>query len=199
MSRLRRTPANQPGAATLDLLMARDLFLLNDWREFQRFKQFVKSMKILDAQARQWLTDHHEEFAQLAQSDNGMRRILECLAHVAEWPDLDGVGDDRHLSSLELIAKTYSPSLAPVRSAARMPGQLLAMSPDKRFNIFRLMSFVEDSVHGSRSLIRFLADLAAATGDPQVAEACNVLRSGRDLARAFAAVRRYLIAPPPGT
>ena len=74
LTRVVRVPGNQPGAKAIDLLLARDLFMLGDWREFQRFKQFVKSMKILDAQARQWLTDHHIDFAKLALTEPGMRR-----------------------------------------------------------------------------------------------------------------------------
>jgi len=193
LQRVLRANTLTAGKQPVDLLMVRDLFLLGDWREFQRFKQFVKSMRILDAQARNYLAEHHQEFAGLANDRNGIDRILDSLEKIAEWPDLDG--NNSKASSLELVAKTYSKDLAPIRASALLPGLLLKRAPDVRFNLFRLLSFVEDPAGGSQSLIKFLIALGAATKEAETVEGTSEIKSGRDLQRAFAAIRKYLFSP----
>jgi hypothetical protein len=194
LQRSLRQPPHDPKAALVEMLMARELFLLGDWREFQRFKQFVKSMRILDAQSRQWITDNHVRFKDLAQTPEGLERILTSLSAVAEWPDLEGQDANESRTSLELVAKTYSRSLAPVRACALLPTHLLKRQPDERFNIFRLLSFVEDPDGGPMSLVRFIGALGRATGDAKVTAATNGLKSSRDISRAFAALRSFLLA-----
>jgi hypothetical protein len=194
LQRSLRKPSHDPKAGMVEVLMARELFLLGDWREFQRFKQFVKSMRILDAQARQWITDHHAQFGEMAQTADGLERILGCLEAVAEWPDLEGQDSTTSRTSLELIAKTYSRSLAPVRAAKGLPGALLKRAPDARFNIFRLFSFVEDPQGGPMSLVRFLAAMGEASAEPKVVEATHGLKNSRDISRAFAALRTFLLS-----
>lgn len=193
LQRSLRQPPHDPKAGLVEVLMAREFFLLGDWREFQRFRQFVKSQRILDAGARQWITDNHVRFAELARTEEGLGRMLDCLGAVAEWPDLDGQDQAESRSSLELIAKTYSRSLAPVRIAPLLAPELLKRAPDVRFNIFRLFSYVEDP-EGPRTLLRFLADLGKATGDPVVGQATTGLKTSRDISRAFAALRACLLS-----
>ena len=189
-----RQPPHDARAAMVEVLMAREFFMLGDWREFQRFRQFIKSQRILDAQARQWITDNHVKFRELAQTDEGLGRILDSLGAIAEWPDLDGQDQAASRTTLELIAKTYSRSLAPVRSSPLLPAALLKRAPDTRFNIFRLFSFVEDPEGGAMALIRFLKALGTATGDPVVAQLTTTLKTSRDISRAFAALRAALLA-----
>lgn len=200
LQRSLRQPPHDPKAAMVELLMAREFFMLGDWREFQRFRQFVKSQRILDAQARQWITDNHVRFGEMSREPAGIRRVLEGLGAVAEWPDLEGQDQAESRTTLELIAKTYSRSLAPVRASPLLPAALVEMAPDTRFNIFRLFSFVEDPA-GAGSLLRFLRDLGAAVGDPRVAEATASLKTSRDISRALAVLRTALLArkPPPPT
>lgn len=194
LQRSLRQPPHDPHAPMVEVLMAREFFMLGDWREFQRFRQFVKSQRILDAQARQWITDNHNKFKELAQTEDGMGRILDSLGAIAEWPDLDGQDQGQSRTTLELIAKTYSRSLAPVRASPRLPAALIARAPDTRFNVFRLFSFVEDPEGGPMSLIRFLKALGQAVGDPRVAELTGTLRSSRDISRAFSALRSALLS-----
>jgi hypothetical protein len=192
LQRVLRANTLTAGKESVDLLMVRDMFLLGDWREFQRFKHFVKSMRILDAQARSYLAEHHQEFAELANDLEGMERILNSLEKIAEWPDLDG--NASKASSLELVAKTYSKDLTPVRASPLLPGLLLTRAPDVRFNIFRLLSFVEDPAGGTSSLVKFLIALGAATNDRDTVENTAEVKSGRDLQRAFGAIRKYLFS-----
>lgn len=187
---LRQNPLT-PGAPPVDLLMARDLFLLGDWREFQRFKQFVKSMRILDAQARNFLAEHHGEFPTMAEDAVAMEKLLGYLGHIADWPDLDG-GDKS--GTLETVAKTYSKDLAPVRSSPHLAPALLRRDPDLRFNLFRLFSFVEDP-KGAGSLVHFLMATAKATRRDDVIQSCHDMHSSRDLQRGFAALRHALLSP----
>lgn len=194
LQRALRQPPYDPHAPMIELLMAREFFMLGDWREFQRFRQFVKSQRILDAQARQWITDNHIRFRELAQSPAGIERILDALGAIAEWPDLDGQDQGESRSTLETIAKTYSRSLAPVRASPLLAPALLKRAPDVRFNVFRLLSFVEDPEGGPASLLRFLGDLGRAIGDPRLIQATSGLRSSRDISRAFAALRAALLA-----
>lgn len=193
LQRVLRANTLTAGKEPVDLLMVRDMFLLGDWREFQRFKQFVKSMRILDAQARNYLAEHHQEFPGLANDSAGIERILDSLEKIAEWPDLEG--NNSKASSLELVAKTYSKDLAPIRSSALLAGLLLKRAPDVRFNLFRLLSFVEDPAGGTESLIKFLIAIGAATHDPETVESTAQIKSGRDLQRSFAAIRKYLFSP----
>lgn len=192
LQRVLRTNPNSSSREAVDLLMVRELFLLGDWREFQRFKMFIKSMRILDAQSRNWLAENHGEFAAMATDHDGVRRILDHLCAVAEWPDLDGGATKT--TSLEQVAKTYGKDLAPVRASPLLPALLLAHAPDMRFSLFRLLSFVEDPVNGAVSLIRFLAELGKATADPEMIEAVRTPKTGRDLQRAFGAVRKYMLS-----
>jgi hypothetical protein len=192
LQRVLRTNPNSTSREPVDLLMVRELFLLGDWREFQRFKMFVKSMRILDAQSRNWLAEHHGEFAAMSSDSASVARILDHLAAVAEWPDLDG--GTTKANSLEQVAKTYGKDLAPVRSSLLLPELLLGYPPDMRFSLFRLLSFVEDPKGGSESLVRFLGELGKTTGDDEVMEATRQPRNSRDLHRAFAAIRTYLLS-----
>lgn len=194
LQRSLRQPAHDPQAAMVEVLMAREFFMLGDWREFQRFRQFVKSQRILDAQARQWITDNHVRFKDLCKTEEGIGRILDCLGAVAEWPDMDGQDQGESRTTLELIAKTYSRSLAPVRGAPLLPAALLARQPDTRFNVFRLFSFVEDPEKGPMGLIAFLRDLGKATGDARVAGATSSLKTSRDISRAFSVLRTVLLS-----
>ncbi|MBA3939434.1 MAG: hypothetical protein H0X38_18450 [Planctomycetes bacterium] len=190
---LQRTVHRHPATkAPVPLLLARELFLLGDWREFQRFKMFVKSMRILDAQAREWLTNHHQELPELAATDAGLVRVLEHLGQVAEWPDLDGATN--RANALEAVAKTFGKGLSVVRASPTLPKLLLAFAPDVRFNIFRLLSFVEDEKGGSQALIRFLANIAGASGDPELVRATRELKTARDLQEAFGRVRKFLFS-----
>ncbi len=197
LQRSLRQPPHDAHAAMVEVLMAREFFMLGDWREFQRFRQFVKSQRILDAGARQWITDNHVKFKDLAQTEDGIERILDSLGAIAEWPDLDGQDQGESRTTLELIAKTYSRSLAPVRASALLSPALLLRAPDTRFNIFRLFSFVEDPENGPMSLIRFLKALGKATDDPRIVELTGSLKTSRDISRAFAALRSVLLSRKP--
>lgn len=193
LQRSLRQPPHDQKAGLVEVLMAREFFLLGDWREFQRFRQFVKSQRILDAQARQWITDNHVKFKDMCLVPDGIERILDGLGAIAEWPDLEDQDQADNRSTLELVAKTYSRSLAPVRVAPLLAPALLQRAPDVRFSIFRLFSYVEDPA-GTATLLRFIADLGRATGDPVVTAATTGLRSSRDISRAFAALRAALLA-----
>jgi hypothetical protein len=191
LQRVLRPNTIAPQKGPIALLMVRDLFLLGDWREFQRFKQFCKSMRILDAQARNYLAEHHQDFPSLVDDRDGIERILDSLEKIAEWPDLEG--NTSKASSLELVAKTYSKDLAPIRASPLLPALMLKRAPDVRFNLFRLLSFVEDA-NGSQALVKFLVAIAQATKDPETIEGTGEIKSGRDLQRAFAAIRKYLFS-----
>jgi|GEM_PF-3868337 hypothetical protein len=177
----------------VDLLMVRELFMLGEWREFHRFKSFVKSMRIQDAQSRGWLAEHHREFPGMVEDPASVRRILDCLNSCAEWPDLENAVT--HADSLEQLAKTYSKGLAPIRSSPLLPGILLGYAPDQRFRLFRLLSFVEDAQHGAGSLVRFISLLGEATGDQTVKAATQQPRTSRELSRALGSIRQYLLSP----
>jgi hypothetical protein len=81
-----------------------------------------------------------------------------------------------------------------VRASPLLPGLLLTRAPDVRFNIFRLLSFVEDPAGGTSSLVKFLIALGAATNDRDTVENTAEVKSGRDLQRAFGAIRKYLFS-----
>ena len=194
LARSLRPNPHDAQAPQVEVLLARDLFLLGDWREFQRFKQFLKSQRILDAQARQWLSDHRAQLEQLSGIAEGLNRIGECLGNIAEWPELEGSGDQAKLGSLETVAKTFSKELLHVRDAPLFPLLLLCKPPDVRFRIFRIMSFVEDPQHGAAGLVRFLAALARVARDESLLTACNAITGSRELARALQAMRAYLMS-----
>ena len=194
LSRALKANPHDVKAPPVSLLLTRDLFLLGDWREFQRFKQFIKSMRILDAQARQWLTDHHAELEVLSGTAEGLARIIGVLGRIAEWPELEG-GQTTKSTSLEGVAKTFSAGLVHVRDAPLFPLLLLRKEPDVRFSVFRMLSFVEDPGRGAAGLIAFLQSMVRATRDAEVASAAEVVKSSRDLARIFAALRLYLLSP----
>ena len=194
LSRALKANPHDAKAQPISLLLTRDLFLLGDWREFQRFKQFIKSMRILDAQARQWLSDHHAELEVLSGTTEGLARIISVLGRIAEWPELEG-GQTTKSTSLEGVAKTFSAGLVHVRDAPLFPLMLLRKEPDVRFTVFRMMSFVEDPGRGAAGLVAFLQSMVRATRDAEVAAAAEVLKSSRDLARVFAALRLYLLSP----
>jgi hypothetical protein len=186
-------PAAAPGAPPqVKLLMVRELFMLGEWREFRRFKSFVKSMRILDAQSRSWLAEHHREFPAMSDDADAIRRILDCLTSCAEWPDPEDAVS--HADSLELLARTYSAGLAPLRRSAQLPRLLLGYAPDQRFRLFRLFSNVQDAEHGSAALLRFISELGQATGDAAVSAATAQPRSGGELAQALSALRAYLLS-----
>lgn len=191
LQRVVRTDPND-GSSQLNLLLVRDMFLLGDWREFQRFKLFVKSMRILDAQARSYLAEHHQDFPSWVGNTDGIKRILDCLGKIAEWPDLDGHASKA--SSLESVAKAYSKNLAAIRSSSLLPSLLLKRPSDVRFNIFRLLSFVESLTNNSSSLIKFVCELGQSTNEDAVVQVTSVIKNGRDLQRAFAAIRKYLLS-----
>lgn len=182
-------------APAVEVLLIRDFFLLGDWREFQRFKQFIKSQRILDAQARQWLTDHRAELEMLSGKVEGLSRICDCLGRIAEWPELEGSGEQAQAGSLEAVAKTFSKELLFVRDAPLFAPLLLRRPPDARFRVFRIMSFVEDPKHGAAGLIGFLGTLAKFTRDPALITVTTSITGSRELARALAAIRGYLLSP----
>lgn len=201
MSRQLRPNPHHANAPPVSVLTAREIFLMNEWKEFQRFKQFIKSMRIRDAQARQWLTDHHAEIPALLNTEEGCLRVIGVLGAINDWPDPDVREHGPRSSSIELLAKTWSRSLAPLRSAPHFPMMLLRPNPDVRFNVFRLMSFVEDPVQGATGLVRFLHGVGTATCDPELVAQVKELKTSRDLARSFAALRVWLLSgrmPPAG-
>ncbi|MEK7413717.1 MAG: hypothetical protein AAB263_10435 [Planctomycetota bacterium] len=187
----RKSP--QDGAA-VNVLMAREFFVMGDWREFQRFRMFVKSQRILDAQSRQWISENHPRFKELAQTAEGIGRILDSLSAVAEWPDMEGQDQEQARSTLEIIAKAYSSSLAPVRASPLLPSILLRRAPDARFNIFRLFALVEDPEGGARSLVRFLGEMGKATTDPKVVQMTTSMKTSLDIARAFTVLQGFLLS-----
>ena len=184
---------HDPKAPPVVVLLARDLFLLGDWREFQRFKQFIKSCRILDAQARQWLSDHHGDLEQLSAIADGLSKVIAILGRISEWPELEG-GQTTRSGSLEGVAKTFSKDLIHVRDAPLFPTLLLRREPAVRFSVFRLMSFVEDPARGAAGLVAFITALGKATRDPEVIQSIESLKTSRDLARAFAALRKFLLS-----
>ena len=152
-------------------------------------------MRILDAQARQWLHEHHGQFAQLAELPEGVDRILGCLAAISDVPDLDTHQQGARGNALEMLAKTYSASLLPLRHSAHLASRLLRRTPDQRFMVFRLLSFVEDPQGGTGSLVRFLQHLAEAIGRPATVAVGKEVKTSRDLARLFTAIRTDLLSP----
>ncbi|MFM2089642.1 MAG: hypothetical protein RLZZ127_131 [Planctomycetota bacterium] len=185
-----RPNPKDPAGPPVVSLYARECFFLSDWREFQRFKLFLKSMRILDAQARQWLEDHHKEFPALAVAADGIERILTNLSRISELPDLEGGGQKK--DGIERLAKTYSVDLLPVRSSPLLPAMLLRRDRQERFVLFRLFSHVEDP-SGAASLVAFLTAMAYASGDKAATEAVKGLTGARELARALTTLRTAIL------
>lgn len=192
----RPNPKDPTGPQVVSLY-AREFFLLSDWREFQRFKTFVKSMRILDAQARQWLDSHHKEFPALAITLEGMDRILTNLSRVSELPDLEGAAGQRK-DGIERLAKTYSPDLLPVRNSPLLPAMVLRRDRQERFILFRLFSYVEDPA-GLASLVHFLTGMAIASGDAPAMESVKHLTGPRELARVLGTLRTAILRADLGT
>jgi hypothetical protein len=195
LQRVPRVNALSPKQETVELLMVCDLFLLKDWREFQRFKQFIKSSRILDAQARNYLVDHHKEFPGHANDPDAMKRILLSLERAADFHDPHNTHDTSN--SLEQIAKTYGPYLAPIRTSPHLPRLLLDRDPEARFNLFRLFCFIEDREKGAETLIQFIMAIAKESHDNDVIASVANLGSSRDLQRAFTAIRKFMLAQEP--
>ncbi len=178
------------------VLFASDLFLMRDPREFLRFRSFLKSKRILDAQARDYLGKNHESFPQLCQSEEGIAVILNCLANITDWPDPENgfkkrVGGEY---TQEGVAKDYSAAIVAVRNCKLLPSELLKRKPEERLNIFRLLSFAEDPEQGPQGLMVFLRDIGAATENKEVIRSTASIASGVELSKGLDAVRRYLIS-----
>ena len=174
--------------------MASDCFLYDQPMEFQRFRLFLRSKRILDTQARDFLARFGDKFAQLVAASEGMDRILDCLGNIAEWPDPEN-GFRRHGASdatLEGLAKTYSKQLIAVRDDRKTPQAILARSPEQRVNIFRLLCFAENDSKGSKGLMVFLRDLGTATGANPVIRRTASITSAADLGWALETLRNYL-------
>ena len=200
MRRTIRHRNNNPDEPATTLLMASDCFLYDQPLEFQRFRIFLRSKRILDTQARDFLARFGDKFGQLVDSDDGMSRILDSLGNIAEWPDPEN-GFRRHGESdatLEGLAKTYSAQLLPLREHRKLPVALLSRSPEHRTNIFRLLCFVEDNTKGSEGLMVFLRDLGTATGADPVIRKTAAIKSAADLGWALETLRNYLGLPIEG-
>jgi hypothetical protein len=190
-----RPRAGSTSGPLVPVLMAREFFLLGEWREFGRFKTFVKSQRILDAQARQWLADHHQDLPKLAGAAPLVEKVVDVLGHIAEWPDLEAhIIQGPKLNALELVAKTYSAGLAAFRASPHLCEAMIKRSPDIRFNIFRLLGYVEDPMHGSKALVTFLNTLAGELRDSESIALCGRISGARDLAKAFVLLRHALFA-----
>ncbi|TVR44287.1 MAG: hypothetical protein EA402_07455 [Planctomycetota bacterium] len=192
--RHRNQDSKQPAT---HLLMASDCFLYDQPLEFQRFRVFLRSKRILDTQARDFLARYGDDFPKLVESPKGMERILDCLGNIAEWPDPEN-GFRRNVesdASLEGLAKSYSVPLLAVRSHSSLPAELLKRNPEERVNIFRLLCFAEDPNQGSDSLMVFLRDLGAATRAPTVIRRTAAIKSGADLGWALESLRQFLALP----
>ena len=187
---------NDPSTDPVMVLFASDLFLMNDHREFLRFRTFLKSKRILDAQSRDFLGKNHEKFGQLAESPDGLNAILDCLSNLSDWPDPENGFKKRNGSehTLEGVAKDYSQAIVAVRKAKMLPDALLKRKPLERMNIFRIMSFAEDPEDGPKGLMLFLRDVGAATQDQDVMRATSKIASGGELSKGLESVRRYLVS-----
>lgn len=178
------------------LLLASDCFLMEDPREFLRFRMFLKSKKILDTQARDFLAKNAEKFPEMAETDDGLNRILNCLGNISEWPDPENsfrkkTGND---NSLEGLAKQYSEPLAKVRKHKSFIAGLFRCDPEQRVNAYRLICFVVDE-EDANSLMVFIRDMGQKSGIESVIRATGGIKSGPELARGLEAVRRFLALP----
>jgi hypothetical protein len=193
-ARSMRPRSSDPGAPMAPVDMARELFQLGEWKDFQRFKAFCKSQRILDAQARQWLAAHHGDLPRLAENAAAVDKVVDILGRIAPWPDLDAHAGTGKGDALELVAKTYNAPLAAFRASGHLCAAMLRRAPDVRFNIFRLMGYVEDPHGGSRAFVAFLSTLASELRDSEAIVLCGQVASARDLAKAFAYLRKALFA-----
>lgn len=197
MRRTVRHRNNDPKQPATMLLMASDIFLYNQPLEFQRFRVFLRSKRILDTQARDFLARYANDFPKLVDNAQGMGRILDCLGHIAEWPDPEN-GFRRHgdnEATLEGLAKSYSQALSPVRGHRSLPQLLLQRDPEQRVNIFRLLCFVEEAEGGNDKLMVFLRDLGTATKSQAVIRRTAAIKTGADLGWALDTLRNYLALP----
>ncbi|MFW5828989.1 MAG: hypothetical protein ACOCXA_01900 [Planctomycetota bacterium] len=177
------------------VLLASDLFLLDEPHEFNRFRMFLKNKRILDAQARSWLADNAEDIPDLASDPTGMERICACLGNIQEWPDPEN-GFRKHTGpehSLEGLSKQYSAALVAVRTSSLLPHRLMQLEPEQRLGVFRLLSYAEDPDRGPAGLFTFLRDLGARIGDRALQRQTAGIANGMDLQRALAAVRNHLV------
>ena len=192
--RHRNNDAQNPATS---LLMASDCFLYDQPREFQRFRLFLRSKRILDTQARDFLARFGDKFSQFIKREDGLRKVLTCLGNIAEWPDPENGFRKNSASdaSLEGLAKQYSKELLPVRDFEKIPHAILACSPEQRVNIFRLLCFLEDGSQGGEGLMVFLRDMGTATGADLVIRKTAAIKSPADLGRALEILRNYLGLP----
>lgn len=180
-----------PNIPSLNVLMARDIFMLNDWREFQRFKHFIKSMRILDAQARNYLAENHADLPAMANNDQSLNTLLDYMGHIADWPDLDG---DSQGGTIESVAKTYNKSLRAIRSSPILAHCICARDPDIRLNLFRIFSFVTEEHGQIEDLIRFMQKIAEATHDETAIHDCAQIKNPHDLEFGFSLLRKTLMS-----
>jgi hypothetical protein len=195
LQRVPRVNPLSPKKENVELLMVCDLFLLKDWREFQRFKQFIKSSRILDAQARNYLVEHHKEFPGHVNDPDAIKRILLSLERAIEFSEAPSSSEQA--GSLEQVAKTYGPYLAPIRMSPHLPRLLLEREPEVRFNLFRLFCFIEDREKGPETLLQFIVAIAKESRDNDILASVANLGSSRDLQRAFTAIRKFMLAQDP--
>jgi hypothetical protein len=188
--------SNEP----VKVLLASDLFLLGDPHEFIRFRTFLKTQRILDAQARDFLAKNHTRFGQLVQTPDGLYKVIDCLAQLADWPDPENgfkrrAGDEH---TLEGIAKDYGQAMVATRNANGLLQALLRRTGQERLDIFRMLSFAEDKEQGAQGLMLFLRDIGAATGEKEIMRATAQINTGVDLSKGLEAIRRYLMRAPIG-
>ncbi|NRA40168.1 MAG: hypothetical protein HRU15_18630 [Planctomycetes bacterium] len=191
--RCRNNDDNNP---EIQVLFASDLFLLKDPREFIRFRTFLKSKRILDAQSRDFLGKRHQNFSQMAESQEGMKAIMQCLGNIEDWPDPEYGFKKRSgvEHTLEGVSKDFSEAMVSVRKSALMAEQLLLLAPHQRMTVFRILSFAEDPESGPTGLMVFLRDIGAATKDESVMRATSKIASGGELSKGLESVRRYLMS-----
>jgi hypothetical protein len=195
--RARRYRSNDSENEAQDILLASDLFLLGDPHEFQRFRQFLKSKRIVDAQARDYLAHNYEKFPKMAEKSDGIDTIINCLANIQEWPDPENgfrtrTGDEH---TLEGLAKRYSDALVAARSSSLFAEHLMHAQPDARLQVFRLLCYAEDRKAGPDGIITYLRDVAAATKMEPIIRRANRITNGRELSLAMEAIRRHLVNP----
>lgn len=193
--RLPRVPEGGSPDQTVTVLMASDIFMLGDPFDFQRFKDFVRSRRLLDAQARGWLSAHRAELGTLAATSAGLHEILACLGTICDLPSPDqGLRrTDREANPVMALAKSMSADLLPVRNQPDLAQALRDLPPERRMNTFKLLCFVEDPT-GTGSLLQFLGRVASMLGDVDCATAVVHLgNNARDLPRLLYAIRRRLL------
>ncbi len=185
------------GDANVRVPLASAVFLMDDAASAVRFITFVRSQRILDAEARAWLAAHHAELPTLAQDAAGTAQAVRCLTHLGEWPDLDsgnaGMSGLRRATfggggsgvALEQLARTFPDGLAALRASAHVLPPLLALPPDRRFTLFRVLAHAPTG--GVAAVTDFITRLSAATGIGTAATA--------PLDQAISALRAWLQGP----